>query len=115
MLYVSRLSTTLTRSLIRHASLVRLDHHEGLRIYPMLYVVVYHINTKLDTSCIASQARPPRGVDASLRCGNISVKCFSLTHNDPLLSSGIEPGVDNFSIADLRSYPLRCTAAFGRR
>ena len=42
---------------------------------------------------------------------SISVKYHFRTHNDTLLSSGIEPTVDDLVAVNLRSYLLSCTTA----
>ena len=64
-----------------------------------------------DKLCNFSQTRPPRRVDTSPRYANVGIKFVSQEYNDQLPSSGNEPRVDNLAVANLLSYPMRCTAA----
>ena len=75
---MDRLSTTLTRDLIRHAIFI--------------------------------QTGPPWRVNC-FALGNIRRKYFFQEHNDRLPSSRTETRVNNLAVADLRSYPLNCSAA----
>ena len=43
-------------------------------------------------------------------CEIIVVKRLFQGHNDLLPSSGTEPRLDNLAVANLRSFPLSCTA-----
>ena len=77
----------------------------------MLCICLPH-NTKLDTSCIFSQAGIPRRVNCLAPLSkNNGVKCLPQRRNVILPISGTEPRVDNLAVTNLRSYPLSCTSA----
>ena len=54
---------------------------------------------------------PPRRVDCLALLWAYMRGLFSQRLSDTLRNSGTKPKVDNFAVANLRSYPLRCTAA----
>ena len=59
-----------------------------------------------------SQTGPPHdGYIVWSRYGNIGGSYLFQVHNDKLPSSGAESSVDSLATANLRSYPLSCTAA----
>ena len=67
---------------------------------------VYHTNTKLDTTCIFSRSGLSQQVNSWPCYESICIKCFSQGRNDALPSLGTKPSVDNFAVANLRSYML---------
>ena len=73
---------------------------------------INHTNSKLDTLCIFSHTVPSRRVGGLSQLWNNTRKMsFSQGQNVTLPSSKTEPRVDNLAVANLRSYPLSCTAA----
>ena len=72
----------------------------------------YHINTNLATLPIFSYTRPPRPSDALTTLSIYRHKVsFPRTQRYSAYSSDTKPKVDNFTLANLRSYPLSCNAA----
>ena len=82
---------------------VCLPNRQGSFVYQQTRSLIYH--------AIFSPTGLPRRVDWLAHYGIIVVKCLFQGHSNTLSVSGTKPRVDNFAIANLRSYPLTCTTA----
>ena len=100
---------------------VNLNHNDQFFVCTRYYVwhlptTVHNNMDRLSTisiqnlicSAIFGQIEPPRSVECLPHYGSIGVKCLCQGHNHAQPSSGTKLRVDNFAVANLRSYSLSC-------